>query len=247
MSNASPPTVGRVIRAALIILPFGTIVLGALSFVFYFNQKEKVAQRSIKYAAGLRKDLNESDLQRYEQIVAESQSKPQPERAKMLASFLESTLGPENMGYEVRRVVDRSDPQAAPLALDVEVTGSKRARDVVLVLVDYLADDAARPLACALGIAHADAGQARVRSLRLATLKGIASLAAYHEEATSAQDRITHLVLLGATAKATDAELMQTLHLEGRGVVILRPELQGNVLPAAQTLHTTVNDLADRL
>ncbi len=124
--NDSPPNVGRVIRTALIVLPFGTILLGALSFVFYFNKQEKVLQRSIKYASGLRKDLNEADLKHYKSIVTETANKTEPERSKSLAAFIESTLGPENMGYEVRKLADPANPHGATLALDVELTGTNQ-------------------------------------------------------------------------------------------------------------------------
>jgi hypothetical protein len=243
----SPPTIGRVIRTALIVLPFGTILLGALSFVFYFNKQEKTLQRSIKYASGLRKDLNEADLKHYEAIVNETASKPPADRAKALAAFIESTLGPENMGYEVRAIVNPADPQGAALALDVELTGIKRPYDVVLVVTDYLGADAARATACLLGSAHSLTGSPLIRSVRFTALQNISALKHYQTAAVSAQDRITHVILLGNAASAADADVTGPLHLERRGAVILRPQLQGDLLPAAQSLLKQVNDLADRL
>ncbi len=256
MSTASPSsTAGRVIRAALIILPFGTIVLGALSFVFYFNKKEQAVQRSIRYAAGLRKDLNETDLHRYEQIVNEALAKPMPERAKTMAAFFESTLGPENMGYQVRTLADRADPQGPAIALDAEVSGNQRPRDLVLVLGGYLpvenavARDAspARAMSVFLGLAHAATGQPKVRSLRFAAVQNLSAAKAYYEEGIQVGERITHVVLLGSLAAQPDDAIVFALHLEGRGVVILRPEVQGDLLSAAKSVQKQVNDLAERL
>jgi len=243
----SPPTIGRIIRTALIVLPFGTILLGALSFVFYFNKEEKVLQRSIKYASGLRKDLNEADLKHYESIVTETSGKPGDERTKSLAAFIESTLGPENMGYEVRTLADPANPQSAALALDVELTGTKRPNDVVLVLSDYLGADTARATACLLGCAHSLTGTPLIRSIRFTALQNVSALKHYQTFAVSPQDRFTHVVLLGNAANATDAEITGPLHLQQRGTVILRPELKGDLLPAAQALLKQLNDLADRL
>ena len=250
-----PATVGRVIRAALIILPFGTVILGMMSFVLFFNKKEQTVQRSIKYAAGLRKDLNEADLKHYAQIVSDALSLPPAERTRTLATFLESTLGPENMGYQVRSMTDRGNPQAPPLALDVELTGSKRPRDLVVVVCTFLPADSItgldlstpRNVAAFLGLAHASTGLPKLRSLRFAALQNVAALKTYYDDGIQAGERITHLVLLGPIANASDAEVLVPLHLEGRGVILLRPELKGETLPAAQLLFKTVTDLADRL
>jgi hypothetical protein len=144
-------------------------------------------------------------------------------------------------------VIERSDPQAAALALDVELTGSKRAYDVVLVLADYLSADQGRAIAALLGTAHAMTGTPKLRTVRFAAIQNIAALKAYQTDAVSAQDRITHVVLLGGAAAAADGDISGPLHLQGRGAVILRPDLKGDPLPAAQRLLKQVSDLADRL
>lgn len=256
--STQPPnssTVGRVIRTALIVLPFGTVVLGIMSFVLFFNKKEQTVQRSIKYASGLRKDLNEADLKRYQKIVEDALTLPPAERARTLATFLESTLGPENMGYQVRTFVDRSQPTAAPLALDVELTGSKRPRDLVVVIGGFSPDTAfttgldqetPRGLAALLGMAHATAGMPRVRSLRFVAAQNLAALKEYYNEGIQVGERITHLILLGSIARSSDAELMALLHLEGRGVTPMRPAMKADILVSAQEVLKTAGDLGDR-
>ena len=250
-------TAGRVVRTALIIFPFGLILLGAGSFIFYFNHKEQTTQRAIKYAAGLRKDLNEADLTRYEQIFDDALAKPAPERLRTLSSFLESTLGPENMGYTIRVAMDKLNHEAIPLAYDVEVTGASKPRDLVLVLTGYLPETTtldnhalARPNAVFLSIAHSLSSQAKTRSIRFIASQNMAAVKAYYDQLITNQERISHIVLLGAMAEATDAVLTESMHLQGRGVVFLRPQIaagSGSLLPSAQALLKQVTDLAEKL
>lgn len=250
----SSPTVGRVIRIALIVLPFGTVLLGMLSFVFFFNKKEQTVQRSIKYASGLRKDLNEADLKRYAQVTSDALAQPPAERARTLTTFLDSTLGPENMGYQVRQVTDHVHPTAPPLALDVELTGTKRPRDLVVVLCGFLPAESItgldletpRSVAAFLGIAHAATGLPKVRSLRFTAVQNLAALKPYYDEGIQVGERITHLILLGSIAQNSDAEVLVQLHLEDRGVTPLRPDLKGDPLVSAQALLKQAGDLADR-
>jgi hypothetical protein len=247
-----PANYRRVVFWALVVLPFGTIALGALSFVFYFNKQEKALQRSIRYAAGLRCDLNEADLKHQEQVMLEALAKAEPERSKALAAFLESTLGPENMGYTVRVVADRSGPDKPALALEVEATGSKKAQDVVMVLGGWLPGletldngKIAKPMAAFLGLAHSFAGESKVRSLRFVAVQDVAALKAYYLEGVGFRDRIQHLVLLGGAAAMSDADVLTALHLENRGTVLLRPK--AGSLAEAEVLRKQINDLAERL
>lgn len=250
---------GRVVRAALIIFPLGLILLGAGSFVFYFNHKEKAEQRAIKYAAGLRKDLNEPDLKRYEDVFNDALTKPSAERAKTLATFIESTMGPENMGYSVRQVLSKTDHEAPPLALDVEVTGSRKPRDLVLVVTGFLPSltmidngVVARPAAVFMNMAHSLAGQAKARSIRFVALQNIEALKPYYDDDISPQERISHVILLGPVAEAADAAVIEAMHLQGRGVVFLRPAIapsggSAGLLASATALLKQVTDLAERL
>jgi len=250
--SEKPANYRRVIFWALFVLPFGTIALGALSFVFYFNKQEQAMQRSIRYAAGLRRDLNEADLKHQEQVMLEALAKAEPDRSKALAAFLESTLGPENMGYSVRVVTDRSGLDKPALALEVEATGGKKAQDVVLVLGGWLPGLAtldnstiAKPMATFLGLAHSFAGESKVRSLRFVAVQDLKALKAYYLEGVGVRDRIQQLVLLGGAAAMSDADVLAALHLENRGTVLLRPKARS--LAEAEALRKQVSDLAERL
>jgi len=250
--SEKPANYRRVIFWALFVLPFGTIALGALSFVFYFNKQEQAMQRSIRYAAGLRRDLNEADLKHQEQVMLEALAKAEPDRSKALAAFLESTLGPENMGYSVRVVTDRSGLDKPALALEVEATGGKKAQDVVLVLGGWLPGLAtldnstiAKPMATFLGLAHSFAGESKVRSLRFVAVQDLKALKAYYLEGVGFRDRIQQLVLLGGAEAMSDADVLAALHLENRGTVLLRPKARS--LAEAEALRKQVSDLAERL
>jgi len=250
--SEKPANYRRVIFWALFVLPFGTIALGALSFVFYFNKQEQALQRSIRYAAGLRRDLNEADLKHQEQVMLEALAKAEPDRSKALAAFLESTLGPENMGYSVRVVTDRSGLDKPALALEVEATGGKKAQDVVLVLGGWLPGLAtldnstiAKPMAAFLGLAHSFAGESKVRSLRFVAVQDLKALKAYYLEGVGFRDRIQQLVLLGGAEAMSDADVLAALHLENRGTVLLRPK--AGSLAEAEALRKQVSDLAERL
>jgi hypothetical protein len=86
-----------------------------------------------------------------------------------------------------------------------------------------------------------------VRSLRFAAVQNIEAVKAYYEEGIQVGERITHVALLGSLAAQPDDAITFALHLEGRGVVILRPEVKGDLLPAAQSVQKQINDLAERL
>ena len=252
-------TAGRVVRTALIIFPLGLVLLGAGSFIFYFNHREQTEQRAIKYAAGLRKELNEADLKRYQDIFLDVLAKPADERNKTLATFLESTLGPENMGYSARSVMKKTEPDAPAVAIDAEVTGARKPRDLVLVVTSFLPDlttidnaSVARPAAVFLNLAHSLTGDAKARTIRFVTVQNLEALKVYYDQDISAEERISHVLLLGPLAGTTDAQVTEALHLQGRGAVVLRPAIASggdaaSLMPSAQALRKQVIELAERL
>lgn len=252
-------TAGRVVRIALIIFPLGLVLLGAGSFIFFFNHREQAERRAIKYAAGLRKELNEADLKRYQDIFMDVLGKPAAERNKTLAAFLESTLGPENMGYGARVVVKKTEPEAPAVAIDAEDTGARKPRDLVLVVMSYLPDlttvdnsAVARPAAVFLNLAHSLAGDAKQRSIRFVAVQNLEALKVYYDQDITAEERITHVFLLGPLAGAMDAQVTEALHLQGRGAVFLRPAIANgadtaSLLKSAEALKKQVVELAERL
>ncbi len=64
------PAPNRWVRWFVMGLPFGLIVMGALSFIFYF-QKRNAAREShpSKFASMMRRDINLEDYRRYVKIL----------------------------------------------------------------------------------------------------------------------------------------------------------------------------------
>ncbi len=258
MSPPTAPSPPKLFKILLVGFPLGLAVLGAASFLIYFGKKDQAEQRSSLYAAGLRRDLNEADLARYQSIVGTSLAGP--ERAATLAAFIESTLGPENMGYTVRTVPYSAYadtlpgiPAAMPetrKALDVEVTGQKRRKELIVLVTDYLPATAPLPtvqpsgLPTLLGIAHACTGLVGARSLRLVAVPDLKGLAQWASDTRDRGDRLTHVALLGSLATLTDTALHEALGTANKGVVLLRPSYEG--LEAAKALKQQLLDLAAR-
>jgi hypothetical protein len=183
------------------------------------------------------------------------------ERGPAIAAFIESTLGPENMGYDVRVIPYHAKGEPLPgippdkpelrKALDVEVTGKNRRKDLVVLVTDYLPAAATLPelrpsgLPTFLGIAHACTGLGGVRTLRFAAVPDLQGLAAWAHDTRERGDRITHVALLGGLAGFTDAALHEAMGTTHEGVILLRPAFGG--LEAATALKQQCLELATKL
>ncbi len=247
MSTSPSSTAGRIIRAALIVLPFGTIVLGALSFVIYFKKEEKKVARSARYAMALRHELDLAGLQKHEQILRGAAA----QNLRNVSAYVESTLGPENMGYNLRIVQDKVTNET--LAIEAELTGTQKPNDVVLVLAAFapaasVTEDLLMPssLSVMLGVAHANTGQSRQRTVRFVAVRDAAALDAWYAQAVSLNDRVTHVILLGALRSMTDASVIEAVHMRDRGTLVLRPGARGDLLEKARETERVVFDLAER-
>ncbi|MBL9115814.1 MAG: hypothetical protein JNJ83_12470 [Verrucomicrobiaceae bacterium] len=221
------------IKAALVIFPTGLIISGVVAMFWYVSQKQETQSRSIRYAAGLAKKINSADLERYEKIVKETQD------ARIIESFLESTLGPENMGYTLRKVSGEGTDATRAVAMDVELTGQQRPRDIVMVLVD----PSSSPVV--LSTAHAMTGEPQTRSIRFVIVENLAAVRRYYTDVIQMNDRITHILVLGALAAETDDRLVESLHLQQTGTVIERPNATATV-ESAQSIRTRLKELAGR-
>jgi hypothetical protein len=233
-------------KIALIGFPTGLILFSIIALLIYLNFQEQSKNRSIKYAAGLRQELTAERLQRHTDILTQATTDPQ--KALLTAgSYVSSTLGAENMGYQTRVLREHESPEVPIAAIDAELTGQQRARDVVLVLGDY-ADPPS--VSIMLGIAHEITGEAPLRTLRLALLRDATVLKLYYEKCLHGSERVSHLILLGSMAKQPDAQLRQTFHLPEAAARIDRPDLDNTVstpMQKAQVLKQDWLTLAQRL
>ena len=258
MSAPAAPSTPKFFKILLVAFPLGLIVLGAASFLLYFGKQQQAEERSSRYAAGLRRELNEADLARYRGIIETALAGAQ--RGPVISAFIESTLGPENMGYEVRVLPYYSKAEALPglaagsgetrKTLDAEVTGQKRRKELVLIATDYLPPLAAIPalrpsgVPALLSIAHACTGLVGARTLRFVAVPDVLGLAAWASDCRVRGDRLTHVALLGGLAALSDAEIHAAMGTGNEGIVLLRPRY--DTLEAAQALKQQALDLTAR-
>lgn len=246
--ESTPPS-SKWIRWALVVFPTGLLVLGAGSMIWHVLNKEQSNARSIRYAAGLAREINPADLARHTKILSGTAD------PKVVASYVESTYGPENMGYTVRKVPGKDESAGRSVAFDVELTGQKKPRDVVLVLCHHLplagsapsAKGSAEASAVMMSLAHSMTGSPVVRSIRFVSVDSINALQRYYEAALGIGERVSHVIALGQLAPLPDSALLEPLHLTETGTVVVRPTLDADAVTAAKALRQLVLELADRL
>lgn len=212
--TSSITTSGRIVRAALIIFPFGTVVLGIASFGFWWIKKDQVAESSQAFAAALRREMTVTSLDRHAGILREVLNQPENERLGSTASFLDSSMSPENMGYDTRR--DRFISNGAEVSnMEAELTGKQRPREIKLVLALY--GDKARieaesqALAGLLVLAHDLTGSRQDATVRFAAVP----LGVVDQSGHSALER------LAAGINEREERLHQVLVLGGVGASVL--------------------------
>lgn len=157
---------------ALVGLPVGLMIGLVIALWIYFEKKEREAVRTHSHARALQREPNTPDLDRHLHILREADAAAPEVRRETLRSYLESTLGPSNMGYQVTE--DRHTAGGGERAnLSIELPGTKAPREIVIVLAEYGAPpSAARPeqIASFLALAQAVTGSPRVKTIRFLAL-----------------------------------------------------------------------------
>lgn len=151
------------VRWLVVGLPFGLLFMGALSFVFYFHKRNapREAQPS-RYSSMMRKDLNLEEYKRYLEVLARigPRTPAQPGNVEAVESYIQSTMGYDNMGYDlVRRDVGKS------VAFEAALPASQSARHLVLVCARY-DGNSAESLAALFSLAHAMTGSSHRNGVR---------------------------------------------------------------------------------
>lgn len=228
-SSSSSP--GRWIRAALVILPAGTILLGFASFGIWQWKKDRAADQNFRYAMALRREMSPEALEKHVGVLR--MVFKQTDALLSVPGYLRSTMGEENMGYAVHS--DRFESTSGDCAnVSAGLSGSKRPHDVVLVLVPYSPSDdaAADALATMLVMAHELAGESVARTLRFAALPRVdGALERMAAVQGAAGDRIMRLHVLGTVPERLE-ELWQS---KAAGTVI-----EAVALPATSAEQVTV-------
>lgn len=162
---------GWLVRAFLIILPVGLAFMVPVSLVIYYQKKHEDKPEASQYASMLRRDLNADDFARYVRILSQDigeRSMEKPENLDAAASFVESTMGYDNMGYAVQR--QAFDLRGKPVVnLVAELPGQSKPDELVLVVADY--DGAnANGISALMCVAHAMTSTSHARTIRFAAL-----------------------------------------------------------------------------
>lgn len=234
MSETAPAstitTSGRVVRAALIIFPFGTIILGIASFGFWWVKRVQVEERSYSYATALRREMTPPALERYVSIFRDVLQLPEAERLPSTASFVESSMSSDNMGYEPRR--DRFFSGSQEVSnVDAEMAGTQRLREVRLILVVYGDQGRVQAESQALGglmsLAHAMAGSRAEDTLRFAAVpmgvkdpSGRTALERFAYGMTHRGERLMKVTLLGGAGEQVFSDVTLAFSTAQTGAIV---------------------------
>lgn len=182
------PAVNPFVRWFVVGLPLGLFIMGALSFVLYF-QKKNAAEHpgSSRFASMLRKEVNLEDYRRYLDVFKQTigpRTADKPGNIEAAESYIKSTMGYDNMGYQVvRREVEINGKVRAHFI--VEITGKKSPETVALITARY-DGERSEDMAALLVMAHAFTGTEHRNTIRFAAVygddeSGIAASEARHE------------------------------------------------------------------
>lgn len=224
------PSPGRLIRLSLVLFPLGLILTSIASFGFWWHKRQQVEERSFAYATALRRDLNEAAILRHSQILREVLSSPAPQHLAAVASYIDSSMSPENMGYAPLR--DRFYHQGEEISnVEAELTGRQRPREIHLVLALYgdptHQSGEIQALAGMLSLGHAMAGDRRDHTLRLAAVplgvKDSNDLNALNRLASSSlnrQERFVQIIVLGGVSEESRNQVRQAFRVEQTGTIV---------------------------
>lgn len=175
IDNPSPaPVVNPLVRWFIVGLPLGLLIMGGLSFIFYFQKKKLVDNPpSSRYAEMLRREVNLEEYQRYLNVFTQTigpRSPDKPGNLEAAESFIKSTLGYDNMGYQVlRREFELNEKTRAHFV--VELAGKKSPDRVVLVTARYDGEKS-EDIAALLMLAHAFTGTEHRNTIRFVAVFG---------------------------------------------------------------------------
>jgi hypothetical protein len=221
----------RWIRAAVVLFPAGLLLLGAGSFLIWTHLREEEAKTNYAFATAMRREPSQEAWQRHQRIALEALAGGGSRGAAELASYLDSSMGAENMGLTAERVALRGGLEA----VRADVRGQQRPRELVVLLADTGADgvetgDAelkAGRIADLLSLANWLTGEVSGRTLRFL---GVPLSGAPAEETAkmlenvamdmrSREERPVHLVMDPATALLADEALDRALRIPPGGLM----------------------------
>jgi hypothetical protein len=145
-------------------LPFGLLIMGALSFVFYFHKRNAAREiQPSRYSLAMRKELNLEEYRRYLKVLDQDigpRTSGQPGNIEAAQSFIQSTLGFDNMGFDLeRRELGKN------VAFEAALPAAKFPHELVIVCARYdgVHGESLATLFC---LAHSLTGSTQRNSLR---------------------------------------------------------------------------------
>lgn len=168
-------TQATVVRWCLLGLPIGLILGGIASFGIWFHLRSQAERYDAVLATMLRQPVTQQALERHVQVLASTigeRHMGEIENLDATASYLDSALGPLNMGYDVHH---RSYQVAGREVANIEVVlrGTRRPGEIIVVGAHYDtvpgspgANDNGTGVAALLALAHSFAGQPQARTIR---------------------------------------------------------------------------------
>jgi hypothetical protein len=172
----------------LVGLPIGLAVSVVVALYLYYHPLDfPLPSRPERASAAslLRRSPNENDLRDYRRLLTTDLalgSPADPARQRATANWIASTLGPSNLGLPVLELATTPDPGtpagavAAAPTLIIELPGTRRRNDAIVIVTGYHADapglDGAVATSTLMSVAGAFAGAPQRRSLVFAFLPG---------------------------------------------------------------------------
>lgn len=171
---------GKVIRFCLVALPTGLLLMGAASVMVTHviggkdADQEEAEQKRQQAARIMRKEVNREDLERYVRVLSEDIGERNLDTYKSLraaAFWIESSMGPSNMGYAVDRQNYEVEGQAVWNVV-AELKGLQRPDEIIVVGAHYDtvpgcpgANDNGTGVAALLSLANAFSGSQPSRTI----------------------------------------------------------------------------------
>jgi len=252
---------GKIVRAGLIILPFGTILLGIASFGIWVWKKDRAEDRNYEHARAMRLEPNTAGWQRHFAVLQEVALGSFGERMRSTASYLESSLSAEMMGYGPLQVQPPSGVDETLSGVSAELTGKRRPREVVLVLLPYGAtpnpgsEGETGQTASLLCLAHWMTGEATERTLRylmlpLEAMEPDQQREMVHQIGVGMRlrnERLMFLLVAGSRPETFVAQMEGWLDLAAKGTEITSlplPEEASDWVSQSEALRSRLFELA---
>lgn len=196
-----------IVRLFIILLPVGLAFMVPISLWIYYQKKNQTGEATSEFASMLRRELNAEDFARYQDgfvSVIGDRSASQPDNQEAAASYVESTMGTSNMGYNVQRLTFTDGNREVAGVVATLPGKSGPSAGAVLVVADYDTPDATG-ISTLMCVAHSLVGNTPPRTLCFAAVaqadspearaNGVAQLATQLAESGT---KVTTLVLLRA-------------------------------------------------